>query len=178
MTVLRDVNAFVTAFLTKHRKLSIPLGRIFVDGVVIRIAEKEETAFAIPNRAFGELEPFREFKDLWIRRHDRVERWIFANHFDIDFAGRDRDGHNTASVELELCLPHVDVIGRRIRERAVRPENRKLNLLPRLYAAINDQPIRRIPTFQYRTATLTRRARHFAINPDFGVIIDRRLAQA
>src|SRR6266567_6660843 len=101
LAVLSDVSAFVTAFLTKHRKLPTSLGRIFVDGVVIRIAEKEETAFAVPNRAFGEFEPFREFEDLWIRRHDRVERWIFANHFDIDFAGRDRDGHNTASVELE-----------------------------------------------------------------------------
>src|SRR5207249_1039730 len=57
----------------------------------------------------------------------------------------------------------------------VGPENRELDFLPRLNATINDKPIRRIPTFYYRTATLTRRARQFAINPDFGVIIDRCL---
>src|SRR5436305_11031450 len=167
LAVLSDVSAFVTAFLTKHRKLSTSLGRIFVDRVVVRITEQKETTFAIPNRAFGELEPFREFEDFWIRRHDRVDRRIFANNFDIDFARCDCNRHDTTFVELQLRLPHVDVIGRRIRERAVGPENRELNLLPRLYATINDQPIRRIPTFHYRTATLTRRTRQFAIEPKF-----------
>src|SRR6266480_5841675 len=175
LTILRDISAFVTAFLAKHCELSASLGRIFVDRVVVRVAEKEESAFAVPHRAFGELEPFREFEDFWIRRHDRVDRRIFAKHFDIHFARRDGDWHDTTFVELQLRLPHVDVIGRRIRERAVCPENRELNRLPRLYAAINDQPIRRIPTFHYRTATLTRRARQLAVDPDFGVIIDRRL---
>ena len=93
------------------------------------------------------LKAFREFEDLRVRRHDRVDRRIFANDFDIHFARRDRDRHDAAFVKLQLRFPHPDVIGRRIRERAVDPENRELNLLPRLNAAINDQPIRRIPTF-------------------------------
>ena len=102
------------------------------------------------------LKAFGEFEDLWIRRNDRVDRRIFANHFDIHFARRDRDRHDAAFVKLELRLAHVDVIGRRIRERAVDPENRELNLLSRLNAAINDQPIRRIPTFDDGTAALSR----------------------
>src|SRR6266487_6689026 len=135
LAVLSDVSALVTAFLTKHRKLPTSLGRVFVDRVVVRVAEKEESAFAVPNRAFGEFKAFGEFEDFWIRRHDRVDPRIFAKHFDIHFARRDGDRHNAAFVELQLRLTHVDVIGRRIRERAVGPENRELNLLSRLYAA-------------------------------------------
>jgi len=41
----------------------------------------------------------------------------------------------------------LDVIGRRIRERAIDPENRELDFLPGLNAAIYDEPVRRVPTF-------------------------------
>src|SRR5213596_3539045 len=147
LAVLSDVSAFVTAFLTKHRKLPTSLGRIFVDRVVVRVAEKEESAFAVPNRAFGEFKAFGEFEDFWVRRHDRVDRRIFANHFDIDFARRDGDRDKATLVKLELRLAHVDVIGRRVRERPVDAENRELNFLPGLNAAVYDQPIRSVPTF-------------------------------
>src|SRR5689334_18344069 len=138
LTVLGDVSAFVTAFLAKHRKLPTAFGRIFVNRVVVRIAKQKESAFKVPNGSFRELEAFREFKNFWVRRHDRIERRIFANNFDIHFTRGDRNGYNPAFVELELRLAHVDIIGWRIRYRPVDAENRELNLLPGLYAPIND----------------------------------------
>src|SRR5262249_28329732 len=141
-----------------HCELSASIGRIFVNRVAVWIAEKEIASFAVPNRAFGEFEAFREFEDFWIRRHDRVERWIFANHLDIDLAWRDRDRHDTALVELELCLAHVDVVGGRIGQRTICAKNRELDLLAGLNAPIYDQPVRRVPTLHHRATTLTERA--------------------
>src|SRR5262249_19184754 len=68
---------------------------------------------------------------------------------------------------------HVDVISRRIGQRTVDAENRELNLLPRLKASINDQPVRRVPTFHNGAAALTKCARQFTVYPDLGVIIER-----
>src|SRR5207245_8524135 len=122
--------------------------------------------------AFGEFEAFGQCEDLRIRRHDRVEPRIFANDFNIYFTWRDGDWRNAALVKLELCLAHVDVIGRRIRKRTVDSENRELDFLLWLNAAIYYQPIRRVPTFHDRTPALAQAPRHLVIYPDFGIIID------
>src|SRR5262249_36256134 len=129
-------------------------------------------AFTVPNWAFCEFEPLRQLEDLRVRRNDLVERRIFANDFNIYFARRDSDWHRTAFVKLELRLAHVAVIGRRVPQRAVCPENRELDFLSWLNAAVHDQSIRRVPTFDNRAAALSKRARHLTIYPDFSVIID------
>src|SRR5437867_9474431 len=64
LTVLRNIRAFVTAFLAEYSELSISFRCIFVDRVVVRIAKKQEAAFAIPNRPFRELESFGQFENF------------------------------------------------------------------------------------------------------------------
>ena len=114
LTVLCDVSAFVTAFVAEHRKLPVSFWRIFVDRVVVWIAKEQVAAFAVPDRAFGEFKTFGQFENLRVRRHDRVERRIFANYFDVYFARRNRDRHDAALIKLNLRLAHPDVIGGRV----------------------------------------------------------------
>src|SRR6266480_1196474 len=140
LTVLGDIRAFVATLLEKHGEGAVSVRRIFVDRVAVGVAEEQITAFAIPHWAFG------EFEDLQVRRNDRVDRRIFAYDFHIDLAGRDCDRYNAAFVKLELRLAHVDIIGRRVRERPIDTKNRELDFLSRLDAPIDDQPIRRVPT--------------------------------
>src|SRR5581483_11432263 len=175
LTVLCNVRTFVTALFTKHRELSVSLRRIFVDGVVVWIAEKEIATFAVPNRPFSEFESFGQFEDLRIGRHDRIECRIFANDFDVYLAWSDGNRHYAAFVKLQLCFAHPDIVSRRTGKWAVGPKNRELNFLAGLYAAVYDQPIRRIPAFDYRSAALVECARDFSVHPDFGVIINRCL---
>src|SRR5205823_4368826 len=133
----------VAARMTEHAKLAVLC--VLVLSVGVRVAKEEVSTFANPNRALGELKAFRQFEDFRIWTDDLVDRGVFANHLDIHFTGRDRYRAAHAPVEIELRQPHPDEIGRRVGERPVGAEDRKLDNLPRLHVAPDDQAIRSVP---------------------------------
>src|SRR5262249_33663185 len=56
LAVLSDIRAVIPALVPEYREHTL-LG-VFVDGVVIRVAEEQRVALAYPDRTFGELKSF------------------------------------------------------------------------------------------------------------------------
>src|SRR5262249_42476007 len=75
---LRDILAFISTVLPEYRKRSISFRSILVDCIVIRVTEEKAVTFAVPHRSLGEFESLRQLVDLWIPRHDQIDRRIFA----------------------------------------------------------------------------------------------------
>src|ERR1041384_6228961 len=125
-----------------------------------------------PDRSFSEFEPISKFEDFRVGSDDGVDRLIFANDFDVDFARCDCDWTACLSLEeLEPRVAHTDEVRGWIRNRSVHSEHRELNLLTGLYFPTDDNPIGCVPAADNRAAHLSNVARELTVDPDFGVVI-------
>ena len=59
-------------------------------------------------------------------------------------------------IKIELCFANPDKVRRRIRDRTVDAKHSELNLLAGFHIATDDEPIRRVPAGDDRTALLTK----------------------
>src|SRR3569832_119446 len=109
MAVLRDIGTVVTTVLAEHSE-RLAFG-VFVDGVVIGVAEEQRLPIANPGRSLGELEAFGYLEQLRIGRHDRLDGGIVALHRDVDLVRRDSCRSFAARKELQLRFMYVDVVG-------------------------------------------------------------------
>src|SRR5439155_27352611 len=66
LTIFRDVRSVIAALLAEYCELSIPIRGVFVNRVVVRIAEKQVTAITVPDWSFGKFETLRQLKNLWV----------------------------------------------------------------------------------------------------------------
>src|SRR6266545_8048214 len=171
LKIFSDILARVPAVLFKHRERSI--SRILVNLIGVRIAEEKIAVFH-PDRPFGESKALSELKDLRVGRNDGVDCRVESHHFHVHFLRCDCDGAARYLVEFELRIPHVDIVGRRIRDRTVDAKDSKLDLLTGLDVTSDDQPVLCVPTFDDRTAALSGSARQLSIHPNFGVVVDGR----
>ena len=168
-----EVGRVVAAALAEHaqpRFIGIP-----VDPVRVGVAEEQVAAIAHPHRTFGETEAFGELPQLGVHRDDFVQRRIDALDAHIDFVRR--HGHRTwrAALERELRFVEVDVVGRRVGDRAVHAEHGHLNLLARPCVVREYDTIRCAPARHHGAAHLAVAAADFAVHPDLGVVIEPRL---
>ncbi len=79
---------------------------------------------------------------------------------------------DVGGVEGQARTAHPDEVRGRVGERAVRAEERDLDLLAWPNAASGDRSVGRVPAGHDRPAVLTRRARDLAVDPHLGVVVD------
>ena len=129
-----------------------------------------------PDRPFGEEEAFCELEDLRVRRHDRVDRGVVADHLHVYLVRGhgDRSG-NGRPVELEPREAHPDVVRGGVREGSVDAEDRELDLLPRPRVARHHQSVGSVPALHHRAPALAEGAADLAVDPHLGVIVERCL---
>ena len=78
-------------------------------------------------------------------------------------------------MEFELRIAHIDVVRRRIRDRAIDPKDGKLNVLPWLGVPGNDHAIGSVESFDHGAAELTQDPWHLAVYPDLSIVVDHDL---
>jgi hypothetical protein len=161
-----DVGPGVAAVRAEQRDALIPAPA--VDRVLVGVAEQDRTRDRIPDRAFAEAEAFGQLLDPGVFRKDAIERRIEPHHL---ASGRQRLG----PVEAERRRADPDVVGGRVRERAVDAEHGELELLPGLYAVREDHAIGGAVPLDHRAAALAERIVQIAVEPDLGVIVDHDL---
>src|SRR5207245_1504218 len=74
--------------------------------------------------------------------------------------------------EIERGRFYPDKVLRAVRDRPVNAEDRQLDLLTGLSITSEDHTVGGIEAFDYLSARLPQNSRHFAVHPDFGVIIN------
>jgi len=75
-------------------------------------------------------------------------------------------------VEIERRRANPDEVGRRIRERPIGGEDRKLNLLAGPGVSREQHAVRRVPAADHVAAGLAEDLGELSVNPDFGVVVD------
>src|SRR5262249_37501757 len=122
LTVLSNICTVIAAFLAVDGQLAIC--SVLIHRVGIRIAEEQVFAVLDPYWPFSKLKSFRQLVEFGIARDQFVNCRIQTNDLDVHFAGGDCAWRRWSHfVEIDPCVPHPDVVGRRIGKRTVDAED-------------------------------------------------------
>ena len=143
-----------------------------VDQVVVGITEKKVSVgffgARYPDGPLGKQESSSKFLDLRAGRNDLVQRRIFPG----DLRGSLADRNFGRLVEIERCRLDPDEVLRAVGDRAIDPEDGKLNALAGLGVPGKDHAIGSVESFNHRPARLTQDPRHLAVDPDLSIVVD------
>src|SRR5215471_16719508 len=149
LAIFPDVEACVAAVRPVNRYLPIRTPPIYK--VVVRIAEEQIPAFAVPYGPFRELEAGGKPLNHCARRQDGIERRVFLN--DVSLGRNDPiSGTDFVKIENRGLYPY-EIVGTR-GNRTVDPKYCQLNLLPWCRIPRDDQPVGSVITLDDRPATL------------------------
>jgi len=146
--------------------------RGYPDKVIVRIAEKQVPALAIPHQPLRELEPAGKSLNLGAGRQDGIEPRILSEHLSLD---RNSARTRPSTIEIEYSGLYPYEIIRASGNRTVNSEDCQLNFLPWDGIPGDYQPIRGIETLDNWPATLAVYGGQRAIHPDFGIVVNHNL---
>src|SRR6516225_3410043 len=139
--------------------------------VVVRIAEEQVPALAVPYRTLRELKPGGKPLNPGPWGQDQVESRVLPQ--DLSRYGNTSSGSGFIEIDNSGLYPY-EIVGTR-GNRTVDSKHCQLNFLPGNGIPRDDQPIRRIEPLDNGSATLAVYGRQRTVYPNFSIVVDYNL---